>query len=294
MSSRRSTRCTPSRCATGESSPKPAIRVSSRSSARPRSRIQALPLVRARPDLGDREIAIACASHLARPGTARRRPDAARGRSGASEADLETGPDADPIEHNCSGKHAGFLAVCRARGFETQGYRPSRRTLCSAELLVEVAGGGGGRPGIDRRRDRRLRRCHLRAPARPLRPRVRPAAAARGRARVIAAMRAHPEMLRGPVAADAMLVRELDGWVAKGGAEGLFCACLGRWARGRAEGRGRRVPGHSPCTCRVSSAARRRRRGARLRHGGKQPRGDRRRDQRHVLKVVSQKAGSRV
>ena len=38
-------------------------------------------------------------------------------------------------------------------------------------------------------------------------------------------MRAHPEMLRGPVAADVMLMRELDGWVAKGGAEGLFCAC---------------------------------------------------------------------
>ena len=48
-----------------------------------------------------------------------------------------------------------------------------------------------------------------------------------GGARVIAAMRAHPEMLRGPVAADAMLVRELEGWVAKGGAEGLFCACSG-------------------------------------------------------------------
>lgn len=38
-------------------------------------------------------------------------------------------------------------------------------------------------------------------------------------------MRAYPEMLRGPVAADAMLVRELDGWAAKGGAEGLLCAC---------------------------------------------------------------------
>jgi L-asparaginase II len=38
-------------------------------------------------------------------------------------------------------------------------------------------------------------------------------------------MRAHPELLRGPVAADAMLIGELDGWVAKGGAEGLFCAC---------------------------------------------------------------------
>ena len=38
------------------------------------------------------------------------------------------------------------------------------------------------------------------------------------------AMRAHPELLRGPVAADAVLIQTLDGWVAKGGAEGLFCA----------------------------------------------------------------------
>ena len=33
-----------------------------------------------------------------------------------------------------------------------------------------------------------------------------------------------PNLLRGPVAADAALIRALDGWVAKGGAEGLFCA----------------------------------------------------------------------
>ncbi len=37
-------------------------------------------------------------------------------------------------------------------------------------------------------------------------------------------MRAHPELLRGPVAADVMLIRALDGWMAKGGAEGLLCA----------------------------------------------------------------------
>jgi L-asparaginase II len=37
-------------------------------------------------------------------------------------------------------------------------------------------------------------------------------------------MRAEPELLRGPVAADVLLIRALDGWVAKGGAEGLFCA----------------------------------------------------------------------
>jgi len=46
-----------------------------------------------------------------------------------------------------------------------------------------------------------------------------------GGARVVRAMRTHPELLRGPVAADAMLIRAVDGWAAKGGAEGLFCAC---------------------------------------------------------------------
>ncbi len=34
----------------------------------------------------------------------------------------------------------------------------------------------------------------------------------------------HPDLLRGPVAADALLARMLPGWVAKGGAEGLLCA----------------------------------------------------------------------
>ena len=45
-----------------------------------------------------------------------------------------------------------------------------------------------------------------------------------GGARVAAAMRAHPELIRGPRAADTLLMRELEGWTAKGGAEGLLCA----------------------------------------------------------------------
>ena len=46
-----------------------------------------------------------------------------------------------------------------------------------------------------------------------------------GGERVAAAMRAHPELIRGPTAADTMLMQQLVGWTAKGGAEGLFCAC---------------------------------------------------------------------
>ena len=87
-----------------------------RSSAKP---IQALPLVRARPDLESVEIAIACASHLARP----EQLEAVRSllaKAPATEDDLECGTrglDAGPtpLEHNCSGKHAGLLALCRAR-----------------------------------------------------------------------------------------------------------------------------------------------------------------------------------
>jgi L-asparaginase II len=37
-------------------------------------------------------------------------------------------------------------------------------------------------------------------------------------------MRARPGLLRGPIAADAVVMTALDGWVAKGGAEGLMCA----------------------------------------------------------------------
>ncbi len=45
-----------------------------------------------------------------------------------------------------------------------------------------------------------------------------------GGARAADAMRAHPELIRGDGAADTELMRLGDGWVAKGGAEGLLCA----------------------------------------------------------------------
>ena len=191
-----------------------------RSSAKP---IQALPLVRARPELDDAEIAIACASHLGRPEQieAVRRLLAA---APASEDELETGPEPTPLAHNCSGKHAGFLALCRARGWASVGYRLPGHPLQQA-MVAEVAGAAEVDPAslptatdgcgvvtfglpLDR-----CARLFARLPE------------LEGGERVVGAMRAHPEMLRGPVAADALLIAALDGWVAKGGAEGLFCAC---------------------------------------------------------------------
>jgi L-asparaginase II len=45
-----------------------------------------------------------------------------------------------------------------------------------------------------------------------------------GGERVAAAMRAHPDLIRGPLATDTRLMKALPGWIAKGGAEGLLCA----------------------------------------------------------------------
>ena len=191
-----------------------------RSSAKP---IQALPVVRARPDLDDELVAIACASHL---GSSEQVAAVRRllALAPAHESELECGGEPTPIAHNCSGKHAGFLALCRTRGWESRGYRLAGHP-CQQAMLAEVGDAARVEPaaiatGVDG--------CGVLTFALPLRR----AAEMFGRlpsldggARVVAAMRAHPEMLRGPAATDVVLIRSLDGWVAKGGAEGLFCAC---------------------------------------------------------------------
>jgi L-asparaginase II len=44
--------------------------------------------------------------------------------------------------------------------------------------------------------------------------------------RIADAMRAHPELIRGPGATDTVLMQTVSGAVAKGGAEGLLCGSL--------------------------------------------------------------------
>jgi L-asparaginase len=91
-----------------------------RSAAKP---IQALLLVRSYDDLEEEDIAIASASHHARA----EQLAAVRellARAGATEEDLECGPvNGSRLEHNCSGKHAGFLCVCAAQGWPFADYR---------------------------------------------------------------------------------------------------------------------------------------------------------------------------
>jgi L-asparaginase II len=88
--------------------------------------------------LGDREIALACASHNGEPGHV----DAVKawlGNVGLTVGDLECGPQAPSHEpslramyeahegptrerNNCSGKHTGFLTAATHLGFPTKGY----------------------------------------------------------------------------------------------------------------------------------------------------------------------------
>src|SRR5205823_3128360 len=87
--------------------------------------LQALPLVRARDDLDQRDLAIASASHLADPAQLAA-VRALLAKAPAEEDELECGADGNPprkINHNCSGKHAGMLALCRTRGWRSEGYR---------------------------------------------------------------------------------------------------------------------------------------------------------------------------
>src|SRR2546421_741438 len=116
----------------GESWGDPELTFFFRSSSKP---IQAIPFVEGYDDLGDDEIAIACASHRAEPAqlTAVRKVLA---RAEATVEDLENGlQEARPegkLGHNCSGKHAGMLAACHAYGWPFHPYRDPAQPLRTA------------------------------------------------------------------------------------------------------------------------------------------------------------------
>ncbi len=109
--------------------------------------------------LGDRELAVACASHNAEP----EHLEAVRAllrKAGVGEEALECGvhplrpvpgralpavPDPQPIHNNCSGKHAGMLALARHRGWPLAGYT-ARDHPVQREMLRCVAAAAGLAP----------------------------------------------------------------------------------------------------------------------------------------------------
>jgi L-asparaginase II len=200
-----------------------ALSASLRSSAKP---LQALPLARAYENLSESELAIAAASHF---GTAehveavRALLAATGGTEDELDCGLQQGRRPEPIFHNCSGKHAGMIAVCRASGWPVEGYRRPDHPLQLA-LLEEVAGAAELEPeevatGPDG--------CGVVCFGLPL---ERAAFAFSrleqldGGERIASSMRARPVLIGGEGATDTALMQAQPGWIAKGGAEGLMCA----------------------------------------------------------------------
>jgi L-asparaginase II len=216
-----------------------------RSSAKP---LQALPLVLSGTadaiGLTDEELAVACASHNAEE------PHLAAVRSilekaGLSEDDLQSGahlpmygPAADklvckgeeprPIHGNCSGKHAGMLAVCVHENYETLTYRDPAHPLQRRILGLIAETCGVPEDGVLVAGDN----CGVPAFALPLRSfatglaRIAtgeelPDQLAGAALRIRDAMRAHPSMVAGTERFDTELMEQTHLLV-KGGAEAVL------------------------------------------------------------------------
>jgi L-asparaginase II len=195
-----------------------------RSAAKP---LQALPLAGEEPELPADELAIACASHEA---TDEQLAAVGRllARSRSSEDELECGEaNGSRLKHNCSGKHAGMLLVAKRRGWPLPGYRLEGHPLQKEILGLVAAATRVPETEIARATDG----CGvvtfavtLEATATAFATLVR--AELPGSERVVAAMRAHPELVGGPSASDTAFMRASPGSLAKRGAEGLLCAAL--------------------------------------------------------------------
>jgi L-asparaginase II len=200
----------------------PALVAFMRSSSKP---LQAIPLARAREDLDARDLAIASASHLADEAQlAAVRALLAKAPAGVDELECgAAGNPPSPLKHNCSGKHAGMLALCRANGWPSEGYRlashPVQRAMLAAHAEAAEVAEDEIPAGVDG--------CGVVTFALPLERMAFAFARLEGLDggdRVAAGMREYPELIRGALATDTRVMRALPGWIAKGGAEGLLCA----------------------------------------------------------------------
>ncbi|HET6618169.1 MAG TPA: asparaginase, partial [Gemmatimonadota bacterium] len=233
-----------------------------RSSAKP---IQLLPLVEEglveRYGFSGEELAVMAASHSAEPVHLR----AVRGilaKAGLDEGMLRCGPH-EPVSedaaeelrrrgqkptalhNNCSGKHAGMLAVCRALGWPLETYVEADHPLQQRiwTTLAELAGMERGEIG------RGVDGCGAVVFALPVEAMARAwASLAEGDARrgtdrqraigrILDAMASHPELVAGTGRIDTDVMRRAgDRVVVKTGAEGVFCAALRDPGAGPARG----------------------------------------------------------
>jgi L-asparaginase II len=116
-----------------------------------------------------------------------------------------------------------MLALCRAHGWPTAGYRlpdhPVQQACRDAHAEAAEVDAGELATAIDgcgvvtfALPLERMAHAYARLPHLP------------GGDRIVQAMRAHPDLVGGPDGADFRLMRAAAGWFAKVGAEGLLCA----------------------------------------------------------------------
>ncbi|MFN9620867.1 MAG: asparaginase [Synechococcaceae cyanobacterium] len=176
---------------------------------------------------GDRALAIACASHAGSPMHAR---EAFRILWGA---DLEASQlqcpvpagGSSPLEHNCSGKHAAFLAACRRLHWPLESYLQNDHPL-SQEVRKRV-GELLGLPGeelVSARDDCGAPTLQLQLAQMALLFAHLGAGAQADLEQLSRAMLSHPELVAGPGRFDTELMALGHGQVlSKGGAEGIQC-----------------------------------------------------------------------
>lgn len=213
----------------------PDVTIWPRSSLKP---VQAVAMLRHGLPARDAALALVCASHSGEPGHL----DVVRGLldgAGLTEADLRNTPDwplapdaawqrrADghgpaPLTQNCSGKHAGMLATCRAAGWSTDDYlhpeHPLQRAVVTAtqdltgDPVAHVTVDGCGAP---------LLSTTLAGLARAF-----AAVATSDDDRVAHAMSAHPWHVGGTGRDVTGFLEAVPGLVAKDGADGVYAAAL--------------------------------------------------------------------
>lgn len=187
--------------------------------------------------LDDRHVALASASHSGEPAHIAVVRDLLE-RAGVPEDALRTPEDwpldADAaracaararIQHNCSGKHASFLAACAAQGWPLEGYRDEAHPLQVhlRAVVSELAGEEVGATGVDGC-GAPIFALSLTGLARAF---ARIATATEGAEAVVAgAIRNEPFLLGGTGRDVTRLVEAVPGLVAKDGAEGVYAAAL--------------------------------------------------------------------
>lgn len=216
----------------------PATPVLPRSSLKP---LQAVAALRAGAPLEGVSLGLACASHSGEDGHLAG-VRSALAASGFGEGDLRNTPgrpigeDALAAWHragrgvsrlaqNCSGKHAGMLAACRAAGWSTDDYLSPEHPL--QRLVVEVVEDLTGERIEATVTDGCGAPIHAVALSGLARAFGRIAAASGGHERAVArAMGAHPWHVGGTGRPDTRLMEDLPGVIAKAGAEAVLAIGL--------------------------------------------------------------------